>query len=97
MGSVDASTSGGSITARLSPSRRATRASRPRRQRDREHRRRREPRAGRPLQRRRVSSDLPITVRESGDDSLQGRIGSGGPKLVVRSSGAGFGFGIVKP
>jgi hypothetical protein len=37
-----------------------------------------------------VSSDLPITVQGTQDeDSLRGRIGGGGPKLVLRSSGGG--------
>jgi hypothetical protein len=35
-----------------------------------------------------VHSDMPITIQGTkDDDSLQGRIGSGGPKLVLRSSG----------
>ena len=38
-----------------------------------------------------VRSDLPITVQGTqDDDSLRGRIGSGGPKLVLRSSGGGI-------
>jgi hypothetical protein len=38
-----------------------------------------------------VTSDVPITVQGTqDDDSLQGRIGSGGPKLVLRSSGGGI-------
>ena len=38
-----------------------------------------------------VRSDLPITVQgKQDDDSLRGRIGSGGPKLVLRSSGGGI-------
>lgn len=37
-----------------------------------------------------VSSDVPVTVQGTQDeDSLRGRIGSGGPKLVLRSSGGG--------
>jgi hypothetical protein len=38
-----------------------------------------------------VTSDVPITVQgRQDDDSLQGHIGSGGPKLVLRSSGGGI-------
>jgi hypothetical protein len=38
-----------------------------------------------------VTSDLPVTVQGTqDDDSLRGRIGSGGPKLVLRSSGGGI-------
>jgi hypothetical protein len=38
-----------------------------------------------------VTSDIPITVQGTqDDDSLRGRIGSGGPKLVLRSSGGGI-------
>jgi hypothetical protein len=38
-----------------------------------------------------VESDVPITVSGSqSEDSLVGRIGSGGPKLVLRSSGGGI-------
>lgn len=92
MGSVDASTSGGSITARLSrqphgDSRLATSG-------------------GSvtvniaggmnlELDARSsggdVTSDLPITVQGAQDDNaLRGRIGNGGPKLVLRSSGGGI-------
>ena len=92
MGSVDASTSGGSITARLSrqpqgDSRLATSggsvtvniAGGVNLELD-----ARSSGGG-------VSSDLPITVQgKQDDDSLQGRIGSGGPKLVLRSSGGGI-------
>jgi DUF4097 and DUF4098 domain-containing protein YvlB len=92
MGSVDASTSGGSITARLSrqpegDSRLATSggsvsvslAT------------------GLDLELDAkasgggVTSDVPITVQGTiDDDSLQGRIGNGGPKLVLRTSGGGI-------
>ncbi|HKR63523.1 MAG TPA: DUF4097 family beta strand repeat-containing protein [Thermoanaerobaculia bacterium] len=38
-----------------------------------------------------VHSDVPITIQGmQDDDSLQGRIGGGGPKLVLRSSGGGI-------
>jgi putative adhesin len=38
-----------------------------------------------------VHSDVPITVQGTqDDDSLQGRINGGGPKLVLRSSGGGI-------
>jgi DUF4097 and DUF4098 domain-containing protein YvlB len=38
-----------------------------------------------------VTSDLPILVQGTqGDNSLRGRIGTGGPKLVLRSSGGGI-------
>jgi hypothetical protein len=38
-----------------------------------------------------VSSDLPILVQGThGENTLRGRIGSGGPKLVLRSSGGGI-------
>jgi hypothetical protein len=38
-----------------------------------------------------VTSDLPLTVQGTqDDDSLRGNIGSGGPKLVLRSSGGGI-------
>jgi DUF4097 and DUF4098 domain-containing protein YvlB len=92
MGSVDASTSGGSITARLSrqpqgDSRLATSggsvtvniAGGVNLELD-----ARSSGGG-------VSSDVPITVQGTQeDDSLQGRIGNGGPKLVLRSSGGGI-------
>ncbi|MFL6246318.1 MAG: DUF4097 family beta strand repeat-containing protein [Thermoanaerobaculia bacterium] len=92
MGSVDASTSGGSITARLSrqpqgDSRLATSggsvtvnvASGVNLELD-AH-----------ASGGGVTSDLPILVQGMQDDnSLRGRIGSGGPKLVLRSSGGGI-------
>lgn len=38
-----------------------------------------------------VSSDMPVTIQGTKDrDSLRGRIGSGGPRLVLRSSGGGI-------
>ena len=38
-----------------------------------------------------VHSDVPVTVQGTQDDGeLQGRIGSGGPKLVLRTSGGGI-------
>ena len=38
-----------------------------------------------------VHSDLPMTIQGTqGDDQLHGRIGSGGPALVLRSSGGGI-------
>lgn len=38
-----------------------------------------------------VTSSVPITVQGTqDDDSLQGRIGNGGPKLVLRTSGGGI-------
>jgi hypothetical protein len=38
-----------------------------------------------------VHSDVPITVRGTrDDDTLEGQIGGGGPKLVLRSSGGGI-------
>ncbi len=38
-----------------------------------------------------VSADVPMTVQGTQeDDSVQGRIGAGGPKLVLRSSGGGI-------
>jgi hypothetical protein len=38
-----------------------------------------------------VTSDLPITVQGTqDDDSLRGRIGTGGPKLTLRTSGGGI-------
>ena len=92
MGSVDASTSGGSITARLSrqpqgDSRLATSggsvtvniASGVNLELD-----ARSSGGG-------VNADLPITVQGTQeDDAVRGRIGSGGPKLVLRSSGGGI-------
>lgn len=92
MGSVDASTSGGSITARLSrqpqgDSRLSTSggsvvvniAGGMNLELD-----ARSSGGG-------VTSDVPITVQGSQDDNaLRGRIGSGGPKLVLRSSGGGI-------
>ncbi|MFP5245584.1 MAG: hypothetical protein ACLGH0_02735, partial [Thermoanaerobaculia bacterium] len=42
-----------------------------------------------------VDSDVPVTLQGSMErDQLRGRIGSGGPKLVLRSSGGGI---RVKP
>ena len=92
MGSVDASTSGGSITARLSrqpqgDSRLSTSggsvvvniASGVNLELD-----ARASGGG-------VTSDLPVLVQGThDDDSLRGRIGSGGPKLVLRTSGGGI-------
>lgn len=92
MGSVDASTSGGSITARLSrqpqgDSRLATSggsvtvniAGGMNLELD-----ARSSGGG-------VTSDLPILVQGSQDENaLRGRIGNGGPKLVLRSSGGGI-------
>jgi hypothetical protein len=92
MGSVDASTSGGSITARLSrqpqgDSRLATSggsvtvniASGVNLDLD-----ARSSGGG-------VNADLPLTVQGTQeDDAVRGRIGSGGPKLVLRSSGGGI-------
>ena len=96
MGSVDASTSGGSITARLS------------RQPDGDSKlstsggsvsvsvagglnfelEARSSGGG-------VRSDIPVLVQGTqDDDSLQGRVGTGGPKLVLRTSGGGI---RVKP
>jgi len=38
-----------------------------------------------------VHADIPVTVQGTqDDDSIQGRIGAGGPKLVLRSSGGGI-------
>lgn len=38
-----------------------------------------------------VTTDVPVTVQGTqDDDSIRGRIGSGGPKLVLRSSGGGI-------
>lgn len=38
-----------------------------------------------------VHADVPVTIQgRQNDDSIQGRIGAGGPKLVLRSSGGGI-------
>lgn len=38
-----------------------------------------------------VTSDVPVTIQgRQDDDSLQGRVNGGGPKLVLRSSGGGI-------
>jgi hypothetical protein len=91
-GTVDAATSGGSITARLSrplndDSRLATSGGGITVSLAKEMRLDLDARASGGG----VSSDVPITVQGTqDDDSLQGRINGGGPKLTLRTSGGGI-------